>query len=154
MILSLLFFCEQLYIYKNSKHKNESRPVGLFIVYDSFFNQIFLLNVKNRSILLSSIMEIAYELVDSSSYLPENEIGMLVIGRDSLPSVKGFVEDFVNAYSVVLIHSYVAINSTESSSHDFITNTKYSFTTQANTTTYSLFPFLLTIDMTYTDPSK
>lgn len=51
-----------------------------------------------RSILLNSLMEIANELVDSSSSSSGNEMGMLVLERDSLPKVKEFV-DVVNAYS-------------------------------------------------------
>ncbi|XP_017480720.1 PREDICTED: uncharacterized protein LOC108369998 [Rhagoletis zephyria] len=53
----------------------------------------------NRLILLSSLKEIANDLVDSSSSSTENEIETLVLGRNSQPRVNRFVDDVVNFYS-------------------------------------------------------
>lgn len=84
-----------------SKPKSESCLTDVsstFLIVISL-NQVVLLNLINRSILLTSIKGIANELVDPSSSSTENEIGLLVIGRDSQPRVKRFAEDVLNANS-------------------------------------------------------
>ncbi|XP_011191676.2 putative nuclease HARBI1 [Zeugodacus cucurbitae] len=52
-----------------------------------------------RSILLSTILEIAQQLVDSSSSSTENEMEILQPKRVAQPKKKSFVEDVVNAYT-------------------------------------------------------